>query len=1189
MEPTGMQDKNPKYILSDHRLMEEAYQLRATDVSNNNVEGYFYAVNHPSGLSEALIRIKGGIADGMCHAHRQQDSSSGWGISAPTFSLPANDSVAGSFYHGNTLYVIVKRAASGSPWLTSYSEGKWQQARIPGLGATPGLETCEVREDNRGLPWFFCNFKVGAKYQSAFWYVHPNGKDWVYKRMAGEGSQISNGLHLEISQRQGRLTTGTQLSGNYNIFDYSFQHDNEPVDAGIGGRYGLGEGTVMGIQRFDKNGGDPLLDFFQMDRGQLFYNYRLPRSAFFSREPMDGGPARFSSVRFTDVAGKCVVLALDEKHRLWVRRERERSSHRIVWDNWTCIGEEFKAIAVAPKMAAELEIFGIDEKYQLQHMYQGPDSVWYKERISQPSPGDSKLVKSRAYVTELTVTDGHGHAAAGKIVHLSATRYTEVVSGNLAYHLDAKSKAILKTDEAGKLRFSTKAEDIVAPTFKVHVPELMGEQAVAVRPDVHNFRKMGADEVNGDLLVEKGLISDGLKDKKEDIAKALREASKLALKKPDMGDSDFVEGLPEWKRRTPYLHGLEVFANADFHSYQCMPDFHHHSKGWLLDLSPGEGGGFRFLEEDEIASMVEEMSIIDIVRGVGDFFRSIWNRAGEISKFIVDNLGRVMVEIGGAIYRVVAETVQHIGNFLELMFKKIAKVVGDAIGKVLDWLKELLGWDHILRTQKVMKHLALGLFTSFDHTLAWAQENLDKNFDRINARMRAEFDKAIESLEGSPDFQSLQGIANQAEGHPMMGANPLLPSAMEKTSSGLQAQMNYVSSKAGDHYKTQEEDLLADAFSVDLIGRIKSFASRFKKDVVDTVGKDVEELINDLMKLVDNPADFLNKGLVLFLKLIRTLMSGILNVVKVLLIELVGLMRDILKAVVGALQAKIEIPVLTALYKEIAGDDLTLLSLFTLMAAAPVTLLYRLSGMGTLLRKVEAPFKDDAEVDRLIGRTDLWPKLDADGQPIASQSPRDPALDIVLPSIAALLELPKGLTGILKSASDRKNNDLPTPGPSNPFTKYVNVSDWIMEILVQGTGAPFKSFRGTQPHDYIATIAWFGDFLPISANALGCLGANLPLGSDLGGVLAVLAAVPNWILAVSKIIQKENVFSILDSFASPLHGLTGFLVRDMKTDPKFIAFLLGTGLNVVFTLGKVGVKGGAVILDNIPKNKLEMA
>jgi hypothetical protein len=72
-----------------------------------------------------------------------------------------------------------------------------------------------------------------------------------------------------------------------------------------------------------------------------------------------------------------------------------------------------------------------------------------------------------------------------------------------------------------------------------------------------------------------------------------------------------------------------------------------------------------------------------------------------------------------------------------------------------------------------------------------------------------------------------------------------------------------------------------------------------------------------------------------------------------------------MEGVLDILNAKLDIPVISPLYKIFAEDDLTMLDLVCLVAAMPVTFIYK------LVKKDKAPFPDDDDTKALLAATDF--------------------------------------------------------------------------------------------------------------------------------------------------------------------------------------------------------------------------
>ena len=130
-----------------------------------------------------------------------------------------------------------------------------------------------------------------------------------------------------------------------------------------------------------------------------------------------------------------------------------------------------------------------------------------------------------------------------------------------------------------------------------------------------------------------------------------------------------------------------------------------------------------------------------------------------------------------------------------------------------------------------------------------------------------------------------------------------------------------------------------------LVTFIGGFAARLEHDP--TLSAQWEQVRQGFHNLghASSAADFVTQGLAELLRVLALLLDGVLAVANAFLDGALGLIDSLLATLLdpntGLLTRPIEIPVLSWLYQKFFGGPLTLLNLVTLVAAIPLTLVWR--------------------------------------------------------------------------------------------------------------------------------------------------------------------------------------------------------------------------------------------------------
>ncbi|MEM7036936.1 MAG: hypothetical protein AAF570_08160, partial [Bacteroidota bacterium] len=643
-------------VAFDHRLIQEAYQLTSPGLSQHSLEKSFIPVAGPDGQTQLLVKKQHATAkySQVSAISRDKKASTGWAWH--TNPSPRNENTwmqnLQAFYLDGELYVFGYHRAV--PILMAWKldkEGNWVNViqEFRKLIGNTVVKEFRVGYDQNGNPFLYGLFSNNSNgpWRLTLVYRNKASTAWRSTRLNGNSNPQARhlqALNLEIGETGGKFLLLEQINDKIIEYEVEFKHGAFMQTVSAFGRKARNGRLHYAAIRESRDRLDflmhrenlPELWYFHTPNPQDKYGYEI-----LTARPE--GPKAVKHVAAVELNGKCLVLALDAQFSLWRIEEKTRVDGKITFGKWVPMNEHFRYIAAAEKQTGELEFFGVslDGKFNVQHMYQSQDSTWYVENIDNPAPPKSRTSDEAAYVTEITCSDKNGLPAQQRMVEIAATRYTEIIVNGTSFHVDARTKAKILTDGEGKVRFAVKADTLMAPTFKVHIPDMMGNKAVSVRPDVHTFEKLS--KALGDDLKKAGLIDQQHANRAGDIAKALNQASNMVLKERDkkVGDAkaeaEMYASLPDWKKKTPYLHGLEIFDHADHHDFQVKPDFKHANESWELDFSAKTGATFRYLSEEEAAVydvMAKEQEKKSLWENVGDFFQWVKNKARDIVKFV---------------------------------------------------------------------------------------------------------------------------------------------------------------------------------------------------------------------------------------------------------------------------------------------------------------------------------------------------------------------------------------------------------------------------------------------------------------------------------------------------------------------------------------------------------------------------
>jgi hypothetical protein len=394
--------------------------------------------------------------------------------------------------------------------------------------------------------------------------------------------------------------------------------------------------------------------------------------------------------------------------------------------------------------------------------------------------------------------------------------------------------------------------------------------------------------------------------------------------------------------------------------------------GWSLNVQDPAHPEFRYYTTgDELKAALMALrpapSPIGAEEDIGSFFGDILHAietfAAELVSWVVDvvdSLLNLVIKVGEELIQlatIVIRTIEDAIPFIHAIFNWI----GALVEKVLDWIKDLLGWNDIWNTKLVFEHLASEAIPA----LQWAIEKralveTGTFFTDLKAAVDAEFSNAISHFQGSSFDQittppnasrSVRGTRLAAAGVP----------------TGSPAQNNWLMSKVTDNVGGNGPLApLSTTVPPDL-------GSALWQKLTDAgAQQDLNNALADLTDFFDtlltDPKDIGTRGVSDVIKAAQALVDYVID-------TLDGLVTDILDILEGALgaagdiltQPLGEIPVVSWLYTNVIcpsdqQEDPSILRLACLVLAVPITLIYKVAN------QMRPPF-DDATRDMILSWT----------------------------------------------------------------------------------------------------------------------------------------------------------------------------------------------------------------------------
>ena len=569
---------------------------------------------------------------------------------------------------------------------------------------------------------------------------------------------------------------------------------------------------------------------------------------------------------------------------------------------------------------------------------------WLQRSILLPSTSPNDVAVYNSFTTHIQVTDDNGVGALNTAVAVTATSPVSVYINDVYYRLSPTVAVNTTADLTGVLTVVQETQSLAAVCFRVvltDTPEVVADvnpmsKALATLATVQNGDDLANVQVTNADGTQQPLVPSGVSsDDMDAAAQSIAQFVKINAGLPQDGSRQVATGAsmaaaPATATTVPRTWGVSfVKGGLEYHEGE---DTAQHFGLRTVAARPALAAG---------GSPVLESIGSDIEVAAGDFFHWVKGIVDDVDSFVVqetEGLYHFFATIGGKIYDVLLDCIDAVVHAVEFVFNKIKVFFEDLI----KWLGFLFEWADILRTHSVLKNIFNQYLAQCVNNLSNARTQLQNTFTDV--------EKYIDAWAGIPDnippslsgtsLDSSTGSSQPAPGQNSPQSNWGLHHLKSNAASGsTTAQPN--TGIVGDIVSVIQP--LADALEREKEVFQAAYGS-FKSDIIDKIHElSFAQIIEAVVAII---AD--------------ALLESIENV----LLAAIDVLIALTEGVMDALNATIDIPVISWLYKKVAGDDLSLLDLTCLVAAIPVTIGYKLIANA-------APFPDNATTTSLINAPDF--------------------------------------------------------------------------------------------------------------------------------------------------------------------------------------------------------------------------
>ncbi|UOE46242.1 hypothetical protein MTO98_17725 [Mucilaginibacter sp. SMC90] len=561
---------------------------------------------------------------------------------------------------------------------------------------------------------------------------------------------------------------------------------------------------------------------------------------------------------------------------------------------------------------------------------------WHQRTIVLPTTAPDDIYEYKSFTTHIQVNDANGVASGNTAISITSTSPVSVYMNDIYYRLSPTVPVNVITDPTGVLTVVQETQTLAAvclqayltatPSVTANIDPLTKAMATlgtlqSSDPNNTSGQKLAAVTVTNYDGSTQPLLPTGVSSDDRDAA-----ATSLA---------NFVQvnsTLPtNGSKQTPTLNAANsAAAQID-------------TSAWGLSF---ENGAITYHAgvHPQLAAAAALGSSSNIIVDAGDFFSWIGHELNVITGFTVkieNGINKFLATIGNAIYEVWLDCKNAVVHAVEYVFNKIKIFFED----FMKWLGSLLNWADIIRTHNVLSTIYNLYGAKCIANLDTAETDLKNTF--------ADVISYIDGWAGIPDNipANLAGsgqanTSSTASGNQPGGTDPQSNWCMHQ----LKSNMSSGSTDAAPNIdvlgdiETIMQPLLTALSTEEQV--ISDACDSFKSEIIDMIANNGDINITDLLKALTG-----------------IIVDALLESIETVLIAVIDVVKELVDGILLLLNATIQIPVISVLYRRFVGKDLSLMDLGCLLGAIPITIIYK------LINDNEAPFPDDDTTNAILNAT----------------------------------------------------------------------------------------------------------------------------------------------------------------------------------------------------------------------------
>jgi hypothetical protein len=330
--------------------------------------------------------------------------------------------------------------------------------------------------------------------------------------------------------------------------------------------------------------------------------------------------------------------------------------------------------------------------------------------------------------------------------------------------------------------------------------------------------------------------------------------------------------------------------------------------------------------KDDTSSSIANVSASAASVDITDwgFFHWVGDRIKEAAQWTIEKLKQgwaFVVKIGGKVFNFLLNTITQVGKAIW----KVLETIGASIKKLVKFIGFLFEWDDIVATHNVLVNFTnCGILWGLD-SMDYLKEQAQTFLEEMKEKAKSFDPEKASKLVG--DGKIGKDSAKSKAGKDTEAAK--MESEMKSPGANFGS---YQTDHGGAALKQKEKKQAKPSGVVEkLWDMCTKMAEKLKKLLLDfgidflSLLKGGDKPIGDLLKTMGSHA------MVNAIGILEEIVTGLFDLFEQIILKLALLVNE-----------PIKIPVLSALYKKISGNDLTVLDAVCLILAIPITIIYKL-------------------------------------------------------------------------------------------------------------------------------------------------------------------------------------------------------------------------------------------------------